>query len=282
MAMSQGAGAEGYAFSTADFDWVRRKIKTASGIDLGDGKQDLVYGRMSRRLRALGLSSFKAYRELLDGPDGQRELVEFVNVLTTNVTAFFRERHHFDRLGTEVIAWLRGRGQRVRGWSAGCSSGEEPYSIAMTLLDGLGVERSSWDVRILATDLDTSMVEQGAAGVYPIERLEGVPVPLRQRYFYRGRGRKSGYARVKPPVADLVRFRQLNLMERWPMRGPFDFIFCRNVMIYFDRPTRESLVRRYAERLAPGGYLFIGHSESVEDALDLLVPIGQTTYRRRE
>ena len=280
--MSAAVKLEAVRLTDADFEWVRRRIKAASGIDLHEGKRELVQGRMSRRLRALGLTDFRSYRELLDGPGGQAELVEFTNVLTTNVTAFFREAHHFDRLSREVVPALAARGlRRIRVWSAGCSSGEEPYTIGMTLLEALGASADQWDLKILATDLDTSMVEQGASGVYRVDRVDGMPRERLERWFLKGKGRRSGLVRVRPQLARMMRFKQLNLMETWPFKGSFDVIFCRNVMIYFDRPTRERLLRRFAERLAPGGWLFIGHSESVEDALDVLEPAGQTSYRKR-
>jgi chemotaxis protein methyltransferase CheR len=270
-----------FQFRDEDFEWVRAEIRRRTGITLGDSKRNLVYNRLARRLRALGLSSFEDYVEYLSAnPDA--ELGEFVNALTTNVTAFFRENHHFEMLADEVLPGLlarHARDRRIRIWSAGCSSGQEPYSIAMTLLEA-GAKLDGWDVKILATDLDTDILEQAQAAVYAEDRVAGMPDERLRRWFLRGAGANAGQYRLKPEVRGLVTFRQLNLMDPWPMKGPFDVIFCRNVIIYFDKPTQARLVHRFTELLGVGGHLFLGHSESVLERGRQLEVAGRSAYRR--
>lgn len=266
--------------SEPNFRWVCDTIREVSGIQLNDSKRDLVHNRLARRLGLLGIEDFPDYKaQLLDGND--EEMVNFVNALTTNVTAFYRESHHFDFLEWELVPAFRAQGRRkIRIWSAGCSMGMEPYTIAMTLRESFGAE--DWDARILATDLDTNVLEKAAQGVYPLGELEGIPTALLSKYLLRGKGAQKGMARVKPALQDMVVFRQLNLMDRsWPFRSSFDVIFCRNVVIYFDRPTQQKLFRRYAELLAPDGILCIGHSEVVSACADVLRPMGRSMYRRK-
>jgi chemotaxis protein methyltransferase CheR len=272
--------ARGLKLSDTNFEWVCDTIRDASGIQLNETKRDLVHNRLARRLRLLGIEDFPDYKDqLMAGND--EEMVDFVNALTTNVTAFYRESHHFEFLEQELVPTLRARGQRkIRIWSAGCSMGMEPYTIAMTLNEAFGGEE--WDARILATDLDTNVLEKAAQGVYSLDELEGVPASLRSKYLMRGKGDQDGMGRVKPALQEMVTFRQLNLMdESWPFHGPFDLIFCRNVVIYFDRPTQQKLFRRYAGLLEPEGILCIGHSEAVSACEDVLQPIGRSMYRRK-
>jgi len=251
-----------YAFSDEDFQQIRRLVKERIGIHLAAGKRELVYGRISRRLRALGLPGFSEYLQRLEQGDVE-ELQQFCNAITTNLTAFFREAHHFRFLGRELLPAL-GRDnadtRRVRIWSAGCSSGEEPWSIGMVVLETLGGLRQ-WDMRILATDVDTGMLRQGRRGLYTGERLEKLAGERLLRWFEPG-GEAHQY-RVCEELRQLVSFKALNLVGPWPMRGPFDVIFCRNVMIYFDRPTQQRLIHRFWDMLAPGGELFVGHAESL-------------------
>lgn len=263
----------------ADFTAIARRVRQASGIALGPTKRDLVYGRLRRRLRALRLTSFADYLALVDGPDGAAERVRMVNAITTNLTGFFREPHHFDHLAREVLPALRGaggRGRRLRIWSAGCSSGEEPYSIAMTLRAAVP-DLAQWDARILATDIDTDMVAHGEAGVYEAGRTAAIPPELRGNAFAL---RADGRAEMDAALRGLIVFRPLNLLGAWPMRGPFDAIFCRNVVIYFDKPTQRTLFDRFAELLAPRGHLYIGHSESLFRVSERFVHLGRTVYRK--
>ena len=269
-----------FKFTNRDFRWVTSEIHSRAGISLSDAKRDLVYNRLSRRLRALGLESVSDYRQVIERGD-RDEAVEFVNAITTNVTSFFREDHHFDFLSRVALPEIRQKNRssgRIRIWSAGCSSGEEPYSIAMTLLQS-GVDVSRWDIRVLATDIDTKVVEKARQGVYPLERVEPVGKARLHRWFHRGSGDNQGRVRVIEPLRDLITFRTLNLMGEWPMNGPFDVIFCRNVMIYFDKDTQQRLLERYADLLVEGGYLIIGHSESV-GTCERFESVGRTIYRK--
>jgi chemotaxis protein methyltransferase CheR len=248
-----------FELTDAEFVRIQRLLKERSGIDVGAGKRMLVYGRLTRRLRALKLDNFGDYLKLVEDPQSD-ESRAFLNGLTTNVTELFREEHHFELLRERVIPeMVRAGARRLRIWSAGCSLGDEPYSIALTL--ALIPELADWDVRILATDIDSDVLAQASTGVYQVERIEKLKPQVRA-LFSRGVGKNAGLARVSARVRNLITFKQLNLHDPWPMQGPFDVIFCRNVIIYFDPPTRERLVRRYAELLRPGGYLCLGHSES--------------------
>jgi chemotaxis protein methyltransferase CheR len=248
-----------FALTDAEFARIQRLLKERSGIDVGAGKRMLVYGRLTRRLRALKLARFADYLQLIDDPESE-ESRAFLNALTTNVTELFREEHHFEMLRSRIAPELVAAGaKRLRIWSAGCSAGDEPYSIALTLarLPSL----SDCDVKILATDIDSDILAQAKAGVYPIEKVAALKAEYRS-YFSRGIGKQEGLARVNERLKNMITFKELNLHGAWPMQGPFDVIFCRNVVIYFDAPTRERLVRRFVSLLRPGGYLFMGHSES--------------------
>ena len=248
-----------FELNDEDFARIRRLLKERSGIDVGAGKRMLVYGRLTRRLRALKLENFGDYLKLVDDPHSD-ESRSFLNALTTNVTELFREEHHFELLRERVIPEMVDAGaRRLRIWSAGCSLSDEPYSIGLTL--ALLPELCDWDIKILATDIDSEVLSQASAGTYQVERIEKLS-PQLKAFFGRGIGKNAGLARVGPRVRNMITFKQLNLHDDWPMHGPFDVIFCRNVIIYFDQPTRERLVRRYAELLRPGGYLCLGHSES--------------------
>lgn len=269
-----------FVFNDEDFEALRSLVKSLAGINLGDQKRELVYGRLSRRLRTLGLASFREYRRLLAESPG--ELVQFVNAITTNLTSFFRERHHFDYLRDEVLRPLAAdprADRRVRIWSAGCSSGEEPYSIAMTVVEALP-DLARWDVRILATDLDSDVLARARGAVYPLERMKGVAPGHLTRYFDEQRDGGAASYRVKPEVAARVTFKQLNLMHRLPMKGPLDVIFCRNTVIYFDKDTQRDLFARMALLQRPGDVLILGHSESLFKVSSQYTLIGRTIYRR--
>lgn len=269
-----------FLFSDRDFNLIRQLISRHTGIALSEAKRDMVYSRLSRRLRKLGLQDFKAYCQLLEGNDAETELGHFTNAVTTNLTSFFRESHHFTYLARQLLPELyrlKASDRRLRIWSAGCSTGEEPYSIAMTLLENLP-PNSGWDIRILATDLDTNVLASAERGIYTEERLQNLPQGQRRRWFQRGRGDNMGLLLAKPALRDMITFRQLNLMGDWPMKGPFDIIFCRNVVIYFDKPTQSVLMERYAELMANNGHLFLGHSETLYRVTERFKLIGQTIY----
>ena len=274
-------GKRDYSFSDDDFNFLRGLVTRNTGIVLADHKRDMVYGRLCRRLRALNLNSFSDYCDLIrSGNDG--ELVELVNAITTNLTSFFREPHHFDYLSKTVIPQLaetKARTKQLRIWSAGCSTGEEPYSIAMVVRESLPAT-VSWDIRILATDLDSNCVSTANKGVYKEERVAGISRERLRRWFRRGVGSNAGLVKVNPELQRMIDFRQLNLLRDWPMKDPFDVIFCRNVVIYFDKETQARLFGRYADLLDDRGHLFIGHSESLYKITDRFELIGQTIYRK--
>ncbi len=261
-----------------EFAAIRALVRQHTGISLSPAKRELVYSRLVRRLRKLGLPSFSAYLSRLEAGDPV-EFEEFTNALTTNLTAFFRESHHFDFLANTVLPALAERNaatRRIRIWSAGCSTGEEPYSIAMTLLENTANLRG-WDIRVLATDLDSNVVAHAANGLYREERFEKMPAARRQRWFT---ALPDGQWQAKRELQDMVRFKGLNLMNDWPMRGQFDVIFCRNVVIYFDKETQRTLFSRMARLQRPGDWLLIGHSESLFKVSDQYQLVGKTIYRR--
>lgn len=275
----QAEGME-YRFSDRDFDYLRRLIRARTGIVLADAKRTMVYGRLVRRLRALGLADFGQYCRLLE-QEPEREIGELINAITTNLTAFFREPHHFTYLRDRVLPQLRERNaatRRLRVWSAACSTGEEPYSIAMVLAEALGAD---WDWRILASDLDTEVLARAERGVYAAERVAGIERARLERWFLRGRGVRHGWVKVRPELGEKLRFRRINLTEPLPLRAPLDVVFCRNVVIYFDKATQRELFARLADCMAPGAHLFIGHSESLFRVADQFELIGQTIYRKR-
>jgi chemotaxis protein methyltransferase CheR len=272
-----------FGFSPRHFEAIRARLHVLTGIAIGDIKQDLVYGRLSRRLRQLGLTDFDAYLAWLE-THAERETPEFINALTTNLTAFFREPHHFEDLRERVLPelLLRHRHQRrLRIWSAACSTGEEPYSLAITLSEALGSRLAEWDALVLATDIDTGVLATAARGIYPQERLKGLSEARRSRHFRDVTGGAGGGASVQATdsLRALVRFRQLNLNGPWPMCGRFDVVFCRNVVIYFDKPTQKTLFERIAHQMTPGGHLYIGHSESLFRVCDRFEHLGHTIHR---
>ncbi|BBL58404.1 CheR family methyltransferase [Methylomonas koyamae] len=268
-----------FEYTQADFDILRKISNQHSGILVPDDKFDMFYSRLAKRLRLLGLASFKEYCQYLTDHPAD-EFTEFINSVTTNLTSFFRENHHFEYLTETVVPELlkkKAAVRQVKIWSAGCSTGEEPYSLAMALKESLP---AGWDLKILATDLDTNVLATAANGVYSADRAAGISEQRLKRWFQKGRGRQANKVRVKPELRAAVTFRQLNLMRDWPMRGRFDVIFCRNVLIYFDRQTKTKLAERYASLLETGGYLFIGHSESLHQLDTAFEPIGNTIYRK--
>lgn len=270
-----------FHFTERDFSRIREYVKEHTGINLSEAKKNMVYSRLSRRLRQLRMHSFSDYWERVTAPDSD-EQGDFINAITTNLTAFFRENHHFEFLRDTLLPRLleeNKRTRRLRIWSAGCSTGEEPYSIAMTILESVP-DAAQWDIKILATDLDTNVLAHAQAGIYDAERVRGLTDARKRRWFMRGRGANSGSVRVSNELRELINFRQLNLMGPWPMKGPFDFMFCRNVVIYFDKPTQKILFDRYAGMLGANGHIFLGHSETLYKVTDRYELLGQTIYKR--
>lgn len=264
-----------FDFSQQDFKAVQRLIHAHAGIRLSDAKHDMVYSRIIRRLRATGLASFREYLTLIESDAGEWE--SFVNSLTTNLTAFFREEYHFPILA-EQLRQKAGRPFRI--WCSAASTGEEPYSLAMTALQVLGSQAVE-QVEIVATDIDTSVLARAEAGVYAAERIEKID-PHYHRYFLRGTGSRSGFVRVKPAVQQMVSFRQLNLLAaEWPLAGEFDALFCRNVLIYFDKDTQRQVLQRFVPHMKPDAMLYVGHSESLLHLGDVFRLRGKTVYELR-
>jgi chemotaxis protein methyltransferase CheR len=275
------ARAQEFAFEPRDHEAISKLAYAEAGILLPAGKSQLVYGRLAKRVRACGLESFAQYVELLDSDMAERGRA--IDALTTNHTKFFREDHHFDHVRDTLWPVLQRKlngGGSVRFWSAACSSGEEPYTLAMTLLGAdktVGTKIARSNVKILATDLSDTILAAARTGRYPIDQATDIPGSLRNAWL-----RKSGdQFEIDPACRDMVSFKKLNLLTEWPIKTQFDAIFCRNVMIYFDEETKERLVRRLAERLVPGGFLYIGHSERVAPSLShMLTCVGRTIFQK--
>jgi chemotaxis protein methyltransferase CheR len=267
-----------FTLSQTEFDRIRELVRQHTGISLSDAKRQLVYGRLSRRLRALKMSGFAEYIELIEqGESG--ELEEFTNAVTTNLTSFFREPHHFEFLARELLPKLVANdtgARRLRVWCCAASTGEEPYSIAMVLREA---QLTGWDAKLLATDLDSNVLAHGAAGVYTADRFQTVSQARLKNWFSPVAGDAKRYT-AAAELRNLITFKQLNLMHDWPMKGPFDAIFCRNVIIYFDKATQRALFERMAQLQRPGDYLFLGHSETLYRVCDKYDLIGKTIYRR--
>ena len=273
-----------FALSDREFGRVKTRVYAEAGISLSDAKRTLVVSRLAKLVRALRLPSFDAYLDFLERQGSAADAQEFVNALTTNLTRFWREEHHFEHLVGYVRTFMQHRPRdglngkpKLRIWSAGCSTGQEPYTIALNLLDALPDLRR-WDFRILATDIDTNVVARAAAGIYPEAELNGLS-PERLRLFEPAGG---GQVRIPAAARDLVAFKALNLMHKpWPMRGPFDAVFCRNVAIYFDKKTQGELFARLGALIVPEGFLYIGHSENIGSGGDNFRLVGKTIYQAR-
>ena len=267
-----------FVLHESDYRSICHRVYTLAGIKLGDQKQDLVYSRLTKRLRALSLPDFASYLALLDQPNGSEEVEYMLNALTTNLTSFFREMHHFEHLkdtGLRSVVEQQGHDRSLRIWSSACSTGEEPYTIAMTLLES-GVDLNQIDARILATDINTDVVKRAAAGRYDRSILSKCPGSYRS-YF---QSSSDSGGEVKPKVKKLISFKQLNLLDDWPMKRKFDIVFCRNVLIYFDSKTKAELVNRFVNILKPQGWLYLGHSESASGSHPSLASTGRTIYRK--
>jgi len=262
-----------FEFTPRDFDRVRALIYRQAGISLSESKQEMVYSRLARRLRAKGLNSFVEYLDGLESGRDNDEWVAFTNALTTNLTSFFREAHHFPVLAEHV----KKTKAPLTIWCSASSTGEEPYSIAMTVCEAFGTLTPP--VSIVATDIDTNVLETAANGVYPLERIEKMTQDRLKRFFQRGKGERSGLVRVRPELRQMITFKPLNLLAAsWPVSGPFDVIFCRNVMIYFDKPTQGKILARFVPLMKPDGLLFAGHSENFLYATDAFKLRGKTVY----
>lgn len=265
-----------FVWTDADFTRVQALIYQRAGINLHEGKHAMVYSRLSRRLRETGHTSFRDYLGWLETHDGA-EWQEFVNALTTNLTAFFREQHHFEILATHLRSKPSGGPWRV--WCSAASTGEEPYSIVMTALEAMG---SNPSFKLVASDIDSRVLATAAQGVYRLEALKGLTPAHLQRFFLRGKGGNSGLVRAKPELTKFIEFISVNLIrDDWPFREPFDVVFCRNVMIYFDAPTQRRVLERIHRVLKPGGMLFVGHAENFSESRDLFTLRGKTVYERR-
>lgn len=272
--LGRDQGEREFTFSVADFERVRKLIYQHAGISLSPVKQDMVYSRLARRLRATNTSTFGEYLDKLE-KGGADEWERFVNSLTTNLTSFFREPHHFpifadhlQKLGTK---------RPIRVWCSAASTGEEPYSIAITVLETFG--NNAPHVSIFASDLDTNVLATAQKGVYPVERVEKISPERLKKFFLKGSGSQEGYVAVRPELKRLIEFQRVNLLEpNWPVRGPLDIIFCRNVMIYFDKPTQYKILSRFAPLMQADGLMLAGHSESFLHAADLFKSQGKTVY----
>ncbi|MFC3109626.1 CheR family methyltransferase [Undibacterium arcticum] len=273
MSSSKPDNVKEFAFTAQDFDRVRTLIYQRAGISLAASKQEMVYSRLARRLRATGIISFSTYLADLESGRNDGEWEAFTNALTTNLTSFFRESHHFPILA-EHVRDLKGP---ITVWCSASSTGEEPYSIAMTLCEAFNTLTPP--VQIIATDIDTNVLTTAANGVYAMDRLDKMPADRAKRFFLRGKGEQAGLVRVRPELRQMVTFKQLNLLaDSWPIAGPFDIIFCRNVMIYFDKPTQGRILSRFIPLMKPDALLFAGHSENFLYVSEALRLRGKTVY----
>lgn len=262
-----------FSFNGKDFDRVRDLIYKKAGISLADSKQEMVYSRLARRLRATGISSFSTYLDSLERGKSESEWEAFTNALTTNLTSFFREEHHFPILAEHI----KNRKDTINVWCSASSTGEEPYSIAMTLCEAFGTLKPP--VHIVATDIDTNVLATASKGVYNIDRLDKMSQDRIGRFFLRGKGAQEGMVRIRPELRELISFKQLNLLEDdWALNGPFDAIFCRNVMIYFDKPTQGNILKKFAPLMKKDALLFAGHSENFLYVSDDFKLRGKTVY----
>jgi chemotaxis protein methyltransferase CheR len=263
-----------FEFTENDFKRIRQMIYSHAGISLNKSKQDMVYSRLARRLRATGIRNFRDYLALLEN-NNDKEWEAFVNSLTTNLTSFFREPHHFPLLAEHALK--QSKRHHVQLWCSAASTGEEPYSMAMTLVDAFG--SFTPPVSIIASDVDTNVLARAEAGVYPIERVEKLSEDMLKRHFFKGTGKQAGMVKVRPELQAMITFRKINLLDNdWQIKGPLDAIFCRNVMIYFDKETQLKVLERFAPLLQPDGLLFAGHSESFHNAAHVFSLRGKTVY----
>lgn len=266
--------------SSKDFKFICEFVYQHTGIVLTENKREMVYRRLSRIVRERKFHSFTEYCQLLRC-DPDSEMNYFINAITTNLTSFFREQHHFEFLQNHELPRLlkKKKEKKIRIWSSACSTGEEPYSIAMTLIDTMKDKLSSWDVKILATDIDSNVLSKASDGVYT-DKDDLMPDSIKKRYCSRGTGQNNQRIKVNKNVKKLITFKQLNLLNDWPIKGPFDVIFCRNVVIYFDKETQQDLFSRFYQLLSPGGLLILGHSENLGRCQEYFENIGRTVFRK--
>lgn len=268
--------------SNKDFKYLCELVYENTGIVLDERKREMIYRRLTRRTRQLELKTFGDYCDLLRS-ENDEELANFFNIITTNLTSFFREEHHFDFLRDDFLPEHMNRREsnhKLRIWSSACSTGEEPYSIAISLQEAMGTSLDAWDVKILATDLDTEVLSTAKAGIYKDERIESLSEERQSTWFKSGTGENESMIKVHPKLQKLITFNPLNLLEEWPMKDVFDVVICRNVLIYFDRKTQDGLVARFTKMLRPNGILMLGHSESIDAKSFGLTLIGKTTFRK--
>ena len=273
-----------FKFSDDEFKTIVNMVFEKTGITIQPHKKNMIYGRIVKRIRTLTLNSFAEYIKFLKSPNSGTEIIDFTNAITTNLTKFFREMHHFDHLVKKSLPekiTKNSSNRRLRIWSAGCSAGMEPYSIAMSLLRAMP-NAHSWDAKILATDIDTNMLQTGSEGIYKEEDAKGIPQEYMDKYVELFADGNSGRKNIKMSLKlqRLISFKQLNLMDRFPMKGPFDIVFCRNVVIYFNKETQKVLFDKFAEVMDIGSYLYVGHSESLHNVTDRFEIVDKTTYVR--
>ncbi|EWY39824.1 chemotaxis protein CheR [Skermanella stibiiresistens SB22] len=281
--LSRSTGEREFHFTRTHFDQIAALLQRLTGIHLATHKVEMVYSRLARRLRDLGMADFDAYCAFLSSEAGTSEISLLVNALTTNLTRFYREPHHFEHLAAEVLPQIQrrraGEGKpRLRIWSAGCSSGEEPYTIAMTVATTLP-DITRWDARILATDIDTHMVDTARRGIYPADAASAIPPSIKAKHTTEQRQGSRSMLVMGDSLRRMITFKPLNLLEEWPMRGPFDVIFCRNVLIYFDRYGRSEVIGKFHQLLGEDGHLYLGHSESLYGVSDQFRQVGPTSYQ---
>jgi len=272
-----------YQLSNNDFSFLCQFVYDIAGIVLNTSKREMVYRRLTRIVRERKLASFTEYCELLR-TEPEKEKDYFINSITTNLTSFFREQHHFDYMTQHELPKLirnsLSHHKRLRIWSSASSTGEEPYSIAITVFEAMKEQLNQWDLKILATDIDSNVLDTGKKGIYDERRIEDVPKRFKEKYFHKGIGKNSNKVKVDKQLQKLITFKPLNLLHDWPMKGPFDIIFCRNVIIYFDKKTQQELFARYYELLTPGGLLILGHSENLGKYQAHFENVGRTIFRK--
>jgi chemotaxis protein methyltransferase CheR len=266
-----------FELNDKEYFFLTRLVNEKTGIVLGENRKDMLYSRIVRRIRTLKLNNFQEYCNFISSKEGEQEIGEFINAVTTNLTKFFREEYHFEELKKilhEQIIPNNNNGIRI--WSAGCSTGQEPYSIAMTIINEIP-DYQAMDIKILATDIDTNVLDKANTGIYSARDVESIPDNYKRKFITQ---LDNNSYQVSSQLKDIIRFKRLNLLADWPMKGEFHIIFCRNVVIYFDKDTQKKLFDRYADIMIPQGFLFIGHSENLYNVSDRFQLIGKTIYRK--